>query len=90
MRQRSNKMNFDEQDNSESPAALRAPGQFDVTEQHIDLPLAVSLEASTGAQHAPGLAKTRVDPAVMVFSLYCTQTLAARSAAPLPSSSTIH
>jgi hypothetical protein len=84
-------MEFDEQGNSGFPVTLSAPGQLNVTEKRIDSPLASSLEACTSARmHAPGLARTNVDSAVMVLSPYCTQMLAVRSAAPLPSSSTIH
>jgi len=88
-------MDFDEQSNSEFPVALNAPRRFNETENGIDSPidspLAPSLEACTSAcMHAPGLAKTKVNPAVMVFSLYCTQALAARPVAPQSSSSTIH
>ena len=79
-------MNFDEQSNSEFPVALNAPGRFNETENGIDSPLAPSLEVCTSARlHAPGL-----NPAGMVFSLYCTQALGARPVAPQPSSSTIH
>ncbi len=84
-------MEFDEQSNSGFPVALSAPGQSNVTEKGIDRRLAYSLEPCTRARlHAPGLTKTDVDSAVMVFGVYCTQTLATHSATPLPSSRTIH
>ena len=84
-------MNFDEQSNSEFPVALNAPRRFNETENGIDSPLAPSLEVCTSARmHASGLARTKVNPEVMVFNLYCTQVLAARPVAPQSSSSSIH
>lgn len=84
-------MDFDEQSDSGPPVALNAPRRFNETEYGIDSPLALLMEACTSARmHAPGLAKTKVNPAGMVFSLYCTQALGARPVAPQPSSSTIH
>lgn len=84
-------MKSDEESNSGFPVALSAPGQLNVPEEGIDNPLSSSLEACTGLRmHATRLAKTNVDSAVMVFGLHCTRTLVARSAVPLPSSSTIH
>ena len=80
-------MEFDEQSNSGFPVALSAPGQLDVREKGIDSPPAPSLGLR---MYAPRVAKTNVDWAVMIFCGHCTQTLASRSAAPPPSSSTIH
>ena len=82
-------MDFDEHDNSEFPSALNAPSRFNETENGIDSPLACLLEVCTSARmHAPGLARTKVNPAIM--GLDCTQTFVARPAAPLSSSSAIH
>jgi hypothetical protein len=84
-------MDFDEQGDSGFPVALSAPARLDVTERDIDGPLTSSSTPRTEARmQAPGRARTDVDWAVMVFSLHWTQTLAARSAAPPSSSSTIH
>jgi hypothetical protein len=82
-------MDFDEHDNSEFPSALNAPSRFNETENGIDSPLAPSMEVCA-RMHAPGLAKSKVNPAVIVFSLYCTLALATRPVAPQSSSSTIH
>jgi hypothetical protein len=80
-------MEFDEHSNFGFPVALSAPGQLDVMEKGIDSPPAPSLGLR---MYAPGVAETNVDWAVMIFCLHCTQTLASRSAAAPPSSSTIH
>jgi hypothetical protein len=64
---------------------------LDVTEKALDRLLASSLMACTVAtMHAPNPTKAKVDSAVMLFSLHSMHTPAARSAAPLTSSSTIH
>lgn len=84
-------MNFDEQSNSEFPVALDAPRRFNETESGIDSPLAPLLDECTSARmDAPGLAKTKVNPAVMVFRRHRTQMLVAHSAVPLSVSITIH
>ena len=84
-------MDFDEQGNSEFPVALNAPSRFNETQNGIDSRLAPSLQVCASARmHALGPAKTKVNPAVMVFTLQCVQTLAARTATPPNSSSTIH
>jgi hypothetical protein len=80
-------MEFDEQSNSGFPVALSAPGQLDAREKGIDNRPALSLGLR---MYAPGVAKTKVDWAVMIFGRHCMQTLASRSAAPPPSSSAIH
>ncbi|MDQ2962047.1 MAG: hypothetical protein M3R31_02640 [Pseudomonadota bacterium] len=83
-------MEFDES-NSGFPVALRAPGRLNVTESVVYCRLASASDGVAGARmHAPGLARTSVDSAVLVFGQHCTQMLDTRSAAAPSSSSTVH
>jgi hypothetical protein len=82
-------MDFDEQ--SDFPVAMNAPRRFNEIENGIDSSPAPSLETRTSVRlDAHCLARTKDHPAAMIFSLKYVQRLAARSATPLPSASTIH
>jgi hypothetical protein len=82
-------MKVDEQENS--AMALSAPGQLDLTQNHVDRSLAGSLEVCEAARmRAACLGKTRSDSAVVVFRLNAAQTPVAPSAASLLLSITIH
>ena len=65
-------MEFDER-SSGFPVALSAPGQSSLTEQGIASTLTSSLEPGMAVRiYAPGLTRTDVDSAVMVFSSHCS------------------